>query len=176
MTNEVALPYRSRTNQTWTWGFSGPTHPSVHASRRLQWLLVQQRGRPLVWDNPLVLTIRPRRTGRARCPGTSNSLQTLSAARLDEVRRRTQLTARSPFGWANNDEPLLPFTDQQALPQFRCRARQQTLQPRRLPPTIGCRLPPGATCVHHQVPPLRLQQRMPDTPIWPVISLRHVGR
>ena len=48
----------------------------------------------------------------------SNSLQTLSAAGYAKFARRTQLTGSLAFGWANNDEPLLPFTINSALPQL----------------------------------------------------------
>ena len=40
----------------------------------------------------------------------SNSLQTISAAGYMKLARRTQLTGSMAFGWAKNDETLLPFT------------------------------------------------------------------
>ena len=73
----------------------------------------------LTWDNPLVLTDSTSASGHGRMAlWPSNSLQTLSAAGYTKFARRTQLTGSLAFGWANNDEPLLPFTINTALPQI----------------------------------------------------------
>ena len=119
--NEVALPYRSRTNDMdvglqWT-----NTKAMFRAAYNGSWF--NNQADTLTWDNPLVLTDSPLddgdRPGHGRMAlWPSNSLQTLSAAGYTKLARRTQLTGSLAFGWANNDEPLLPFTINSALPQL----------------------------------------------------------
>jgi MtrB/PioB family decaheme-associated outer membrane protein len=115
--NEVALPYRSRTNDMdvglqWT-----NTTSMLRAAYNGSWF--NNQADTLVWDNPLVLTDSTSAPGRGRTAlWPSNSLQTLSATGYTKFARRTQLTGSLAFGWANNDEPLLPFTINTALPQF----------------------------------------------------------
>jgi MtrB/PioB family decaheme-associated outer membrane protein len=115
--NEVALPYRSRTNDMdagieWT-----NTRAMFRAAYNGSWF--NNQADPLVWDNPLVLTDSTSASGHGRMAlWPSNSLQTLSAAGYAKFARRTQLTGSLAFGWANNDEPLLPFTINSALPQL----------------------------------------------------------
>ena len=48
----------------------------------------------------------------------SNSLQTLNTSGYAKFAHRTQVTGSLAFGWWKNDEPLLPFTINTALPQF----------------------------------------------------------
>ena len=115
--NEVALPYRSRTNDMdvglqWT-----NTRAMFRAAYNGSWF--NNQADTLTWDNPLVLTDSTSASGRGRMAlWPSNSLQTLSAAGYAKFARRTQLTGSLAFGWANNDEPLLPFTINSALPQL----------------------------------------------------------
>jgi MtrB/PioB family decaheme-associated outer membrane protein len=115
--NEVALPYRSRTNDVdvgleWT-----NSRSMFRAAYSGSWF--DNQADTLVWDNPLVLTDSTSAPGHGRMAlWPSNSLQTLSAAGYTKFARRTQLTGSLAFGWANNDEPLLPFTINSALPQL----------------------------------------------------------
>ena len=132
----------------------------------------------LTWDNPLVLTDSTSASGHGRTAlWPSNSLQTLSAAGYAKFARRTQLTGSLAFGFANNDEPLQPFTINSALPQFalpRATAdasahhRRHEHQPGVAP---GQRL-----AFQHAVPPLRLQQRHARDADSAVHQLRHVGQ
>jgi MtrB/PioB family decaheme-associated outer membrane protein len=115
--NEVALPYRSRTNDfdvgaEWT-----NQRSMLRAAYTGSWF--NNHDDTLVWDNPLVLTDSTTAPGRGRTAlWPSNSLQTLSAAGYAKFARRSQLTGSLSFGWWNNDEPLLPFTINSALPQL----------------------------------------------------------
>jgi MtrB/PioB family decaheme-associated outer membrane protein len=120
--NEVALPYRSRTNDfnlgaSWT-----NQRAMIRAGYAGSWF--DNQDDTLTWDNPLVLTDRVNPDGTTS-PGRgrtalwpSNSLQTLSTAGYAKFARRTQVTGSLAFGWWDNDEPLLPFTINSALPQL----------------------------------------------------------
>src|SRR6185436_16605343 len=73
----------------------------------------------LTWDNPLVLTDTSSASGHGRTAlWPSNSLQTLTTSGYAKFARRTQVTGSLSFGWWNNDEALLPFTINSALPQL----------------------------------------------------------
>jgi MtrB/PioB family decaheme-associated outer membrane protein len=115
--NEVALPYRSRTNDMdvgleWT-----NARSMFRAAYNGSWF--NNQADTLTWDNPLVLTDRADASGHGRMAlWPSNSLQTISAAGYAKFAKRTQFTGSLAFGWANNDEPLLPFTINSALPQL----------------------------------------------------------
>jgi MtrB/PioB family decaheme-associated outer membrane protein len=115
--NEVALPYRSRTNDMdvglqWT-----NNRAMFRAAYNGSWF--NNQADTLTWDNPLVLTDSTTAPGHGRTAlWPSNSLQTLSAAGYAKFARRTQLTGSIAFGWANNDESLMPFTINSALPQI----------------------------------------------------------
>jgi MtrB/PioB family decaheme-associated outer membrane protein len=115
--NEVALPYNSRTNDldigaAWT-----NTRAMLRAAYTGSWF--NNLDDTLVWDNPLVLTDAVEAPGRGRMAlWPSNSMQTLSGAGYAKLARRTQLTGSLAFGWWSNDEPLLPFTINSALPQL----------------------------------------------------------
>ena len=115
--NEVALPYRSRTNDmdlALQWANS---RSMFRAGYNGSWF--NNEADTLVWDNPLVLNDSTSAPGHGRMAlWPSNSLQTLSAAGYTKFARRTQLTGSLAFGWANNNEPLMPFTINNALPQF----------------------------------------------------------
>ncbi len=115
--NEVALPYRSRTNDV-DMGLEWTNDKAMfRAGYNGSWF--NNQADTLTWDNPLVLTDRADASGHGRMAlWPSNSLQTLSAAGYAKFARRTQLTGSLAFGWANNDEPLQPFTINSALPQF----------------------------------------------------------
>ena len=115
--NEVALPYRSRTNElaldaSWT-----NQRAMLRAGYAGSWF--ENQDDTLTWDNPLVLNDSTTAPGRGRTAlWPSNSLQTLSTAGYAKFARRTQLTGSLAFGWWDNDEPLLPFTINSALPQL----------------------------------------------------------
>ncbi len=115
--NEVALPYRSRTNDMdvglqWT-----NNKAMFRAAYNGSWF--NNQADTLLWDNPLVLNDSTSAPGHGRMAlWPSNSLQTLSAAGYTKLARRTQLTGSIAFGWANNDEALQPFTVNSALTQF----------------------------------------------------------
>ena len=115
--NEVALPYRSRTNDV-DMGLEWSNNKAMfRAGYNGSWF--NNEADTLTWDNPLVLTDSTSASGHGRMAlWPSNSLQTLSAAGYAKFSRRTQLTGSLALGWANNDEPLQPFTINSALPQF----------------------------------------------------------
>ena len=115
---EVALPYDSRTND---FDRRRPVDERArHDSRRLQRLVVQQSRRHADLGQPAAADrhddARPGRGRTALWP--SNSPQTMSTAGYAKLARRTQVTGSWPSAVWNNDEPLLPFTINCALPQF----------------------------------------------------------
>jgi MtrB/PioB family decaheme-associated outer membrane protein len=70
----------------------------------------------LVWDSPLRLTDIATAPGRGQMAlWPSNSAQTVSAAGYAKFARRTQVTGFVSIGSRNNDEPLLPFTINNAI-------------------------------------------------------------
>jgi MtrB/PioB family decaheme-associated outer membrane protein len=115
--NEVALPYRSRTNDfdmgaEWT-----NQRAMIRAGYTGSWFNNQDD--TLTWDNPLALNDSTTAPGRGRTAlWPSNSLQTLSTAGYAKFAHRTQVTGSLAFGWWNNNEALLPFTINSALPQL----------------------------------------------------------
>jgi MtrB/PioB family decaheme-associated outer membrane protein len=115
--NEVALPYDSRTNDLdlgaqWT-----NERAMIRGAYSGSWF--NNLDDTLTWDNPLVLTDSTSAPGRGRTAlWPSNSLQTLSGAGYAKFARRTQVTGSLAYGWWNNDEALLPFTVNSALPQL----------------------------------------------------------
>jgi MtrB/PioB family decaheme-associated outer membrane protein len=112
---EVSLPYRSRTNDVDLGAQWSNSRSMVRAAYNGSWFNNQDD--TLVWDSPLTLTDGVELPGRGRTAlWPSNSFQTLSAAGYTKFARRTQLTGSLAFGWANNDEALLPFTINTALP------------------------------------------------------------
>ena len=132
----------------------------------------------LTWDNPLVLTDSTSASGHGRMAlWPSNSLQTLSAAGYAKLARRTQVTGSLAFGWANNDEPLLPFTINSALPQFAL--------PRATTDASATTVATNISLVSRPANDWRFSTRfrrydynndMPETPIPTVHQLRHVGQ
>jgi MtrB/PioB family decaheme-associated outer membrane protein len=121
--NEVALPYRSRTNDfdlgaEWT-----NQRAMIRAGYAGSWFNNQDD--TLTWDNPLFLTDTPEVGDTPGGPGhgrtalwPTNSLQTLSTAGYAKFSRRTQISGSLAYGWWNNNEALLPFTINSALPQL----------------------------------------------------------
>ena len=115
--NEVALPYNSRTNDLdfgaqWT-----NARTMIRAAYSGSWF--NNLDDTLTWDNPLNLTDSTSAPGRGRTAlWPSNSLHTLSTQGYAKFAHRTQVTGSLAFGWWNNDEPLLPFTINSALPQL----------------------------------------------------------
>jgi MtrB/PioB family decaheme-associated outer membrane protein len=115
--NEVALPYESRTNDLTLGAQWTNTRAMIRGAYTGSWFNNQDD--TLVWDNPLVLTDSPTAPGRGRTAlWPSNSLQTLSTAGYAKFARRTQVTGSLAFGWWSNNEALLPFTINSALPQL----------------------------------------------------------
>ena len=173
--NEVALPYRSRTNDMeagleWT-----NTRAMVRAAYNGSWF--NNQADPLVWDNPLVLTDSVVEDGDSS-PGhgrmalwPSNSLQMLSAAGYAKFARRTQLTGSLAFGWANNDEPLLPFTINSALPQLLLPRASADASATTVATTIGLVSRPGNDWrFSTRFRRYGYNNNMPDTPIGDFIS------
>ena len=115
--NEVALPYRSRTNDMDV-GLQWSNNKSmIRAAYNGSWF--NNEADTLTWDNPLVLNDSTTAPGHGRMAlWPSNSLQTISAAGYTKFAKRTQVTGSLALGWANNNEPLQPFTINSALPQI----------------------------------------------------------
>jgi MtrB/PioB family decaheme-associated outer membrane protein len=115
--NEVALPYKSRTNDfdvgaEWT-----NQKAMLRAGYTGSWFNNQDD--TLTWDNPLVLNDSTTAPGRGRTAlWPTNSLQMLSTAGYAKFAHRTQVTGSLAYGWWNNNEALLPFTINSALPQL----------------------------------------------------------
>ena len=115
--NEVALPYNSRTND-FDLGASWTNQRSmIRAAYTGSWF--DNIDSTLLWDNPLVLNDSTSAPGHGRTAlWPSNSLQTLSVSGYEKFEHKSQLTGSLSFGWWNNDEALLPFTVNSALPQI----------------------------------------------------------
>ena len=115
--NEVALPYNSRTNDLDVGAQWTNARAMIRGAYSGSWF--NNLDDTLTWDNPLVLTDSTSAPGRGRTAlWPSNSLQTLSTSGYAKFARRTQVTGSLAFGWWNNDEALLPFTINSALPQL----------------------------------------------------------
>ncbi|HKH72986.1 MAG TPA: MtrB/PioB family outer membrane beta-barrel protein [Vicinamibacterales bacterium] len=115
--NEVALPYRSRTNDVELGAQWTNTRAMIRGAYNGSWF--NNLDDTLVWDNPLVLNDSTTAPGRGRTAlWPSNSMQTMSTAGYVKLARRTQVTGSLAYGWWNNDEPLLPFTINSALTQL----------------------------------------------------------
>jgi hypothetical protein len=113
---EVALPYDSRTND-FTVGAEWTNNRTMfRVGYNGSWF--DNLDDTLVWDSPLRLTDSTSAPGRGRMAlWPSNSAQTVSAAGYARFARRTQLTGSVSYGLWNNDEPLQPFTINEALAQ-----------------------------------------------------------
>jgi MtrB/PioB family decaheme-associated outer membrane protein len=115
---EIALPYDSRTNELnlgteWTNG-----HEMLRVGYDGSWF--SHPTSTLVFDNPARLT-----DSATSGPGAgqaafwpSNNAQTISAGGFAKFSHRTQVTGFLSFGFWNNNEALLPFTDNTALTQL----------------------------------------------------------
>jgi MtrB/PioB family decaheme-associated outer membrane protein len=115
--NEVALPYNSRTNDVDAGAQWTTARAMIRTGYTGSWF--NNIDDTLTWDNPLVLTDSTSASGHGRTAlWPSNSLQTLSTAGYAKFARRTQVTGSLAFGWWDNNEALLPFTINSALPQF----------------------------------------------------------
>ena len=114
---EVALPYESRTNDLdigASWTNARSMIRTAYTNSRFD-----NQADTLTWDSPLQLTDAVELPGRGRMAlWPSNSLQTVSTAGYTKFPLRTQLTGSLAFGWWSNDQPLLPFTINSALPTF----------------------------------------------------------
>jgi len=115
---EVALPYDSRTNQFTAGAEWNNSRDMLRVSYDGSWF--NNPDNPLVWDSPLRLTDSassgPGRGQMSLWP--SNSEQTVSIAGFAKFAHRSQLTGLISFGSQSQDQPLLPFTINSALPQI----------------------------------------------------------
>src|SRR5262252_1344364 len=115
---EVALPYDSRTNDL-TIGTEWTNNRSMlRVAYDGSWF--DNLDPTLVWDSPLRLT-----DSASSGPGSgqmnlwpTNNAQTISGAGYAKFPHRTQITGAISYGVWNNNEPLLPFTINSALPQI----------------------------------------------------------
>ena len=114
---EVALPYDSRANDLTLgteWTNSRNMLRVVYSG---SWF--DNLEPVMTWDSPLRLTDVSGNPGRGRMPlWPSNSAQTVNFAGYHKLAHRTQVTGSFTYGVWSNDEPLLPFTINSALPQF----------------------------------------------------------
>lgn len=114
---EVALPYDSRTNDL-SLGAEWAGHRAlVRVAYDGSWY--DNLDDTLVWDSPLRLDPiggGPSQGRMALWP--SNTAHTVSAAGNFRMARRTQAAAFVSFGSRSNDQPLLPYTINPALPQL----------------------------------------------------------
>ncbi len=119
---EVGLPYNSRANDL-TIGAEWTNQKSMlRVAYDGSWF--QNHDGTVVWDSPLRLTDAldpasptdgfPGHGRMAMWP--SNTAQTVSFGGYTKLARRTQLTGFLSYGIWSNDEPLLPFTINSALP------------------------------------------------------------
>src|SRR3954469_11145622 len=112
---EVALPYDSRTNDLnvgteWT-----NSRTMLRVAYDGSWF--NNLDPTLVWDSPLALTDASGKPGSGQMQlWPTNSAHTVSGAGYTKFAHKTQLTGAVSFGFWNNDQPLLPFTTNTALP------------------------------------------------------------
>src|SRR3954451_342075 len=114
---EVPLPYDSRTNDLNVGAEWANGRNMLRVGYTGSWF--DNLDDTLVWDSPLRLddsTSAPGRGQTALWP--SNTAQTISAAGYTKLAHRTQVTGFVSLGFWSNDEPLLPFTINSALPQL----------------------------------------------------------
>jgi MtrB/PioB family decaheme-associated outer membrane protein len=115
---EVAVPYDSRTNDLtigteWT-----NSRNMLRVAYNGSWF--DNLDPTLIWDSPLRLTDSATSgpgSGRMQLWPT-NTAQTVSVAGYAKFAHRTQVTGFISFGSWSNNEPLLPFTINSALPQI----------------------------------------------------------
>lgn len=113
---EVPLPYDSRTNDLSLGAEWAGSRGMVRVAYDGSWF--DNLDDTLVWDSPLridPIAGTPSEGRMALWP--TNTAHTVSAAGNLKLARRTQATAFVSFGSRSNDEPLLPFTINPALPQ-----------------------------------------------------------
>jgi len=115
---EVALPYDSRTNDFTLGAEWTNTRNMFRVAYNGSWF--DNLDPTLVWDSPLRVddssSSGPGRGQMALWP--SNNAQTISASGYSKFAHKTQLTGFVSYGMWNNNEPLLPFTINSALPQI----------------------------------------------------------
>ena len=114
---EVALPFDSRTNDVSLGAEWATDRGMVRVGFDGSWF--DNQADTLVWDSPLRLDPiagGPSQGQMALWP--SNNAQSVNAAGHYKLARRTQASAFVSFGSFSNDEPLLPFTINPALPQM----------------------------------------------------------
>ena len=113
---EVALPYESRTNDLMLGAEWAGSRGMMRVAYDGSWF--DNLDDTLIWDSPLRLdpiSGTPSQGRMALWP--TNTAHTVSAAGNVKLARRTQATAFVSFGSRSNDQPLLPFTINPALPQ-----------------------------------------------------------
>jgi len=114
---EVALPYDSRTNEFTAGAEWTNSREMLRVSYDGSWF--NNPDNPLIWDSPLQLTDTSSKPGRGEMSlWPSNSSQTVTIAGFAKFAHRTQFTGLISFGNQSQDQPLLPFTINSALPQI----------------------------------------------------------
>lgn len=111
---EVPLPIDSRTTNVQT----GVEWANPSAMVRLSWdgSWYNNDVQTLVWDNPLRLTDSTTAPAQGRMAlWPSNTYHTLSSAASVKLPARSRLVGTVAFGWARQNEPLLPHTINSAL-------------------------------------------------------------
>jgi MtrB/PioB family decaheme-associated outer membrane protein len=114
---EVALPYDSRTNALTAGAEWTGSRTMVRVAYDGSWF--DNTDDTLIWDSPLRLEDSAGSPGRGRMAlWPSNSANTVSAGGYARFARKTQITGAVSYGFWNNNEPLLPFTINTALPRL----------------------------------------------------------
>ena len=114
---EVALPYDSRTNDVNVGAEWSNNREMLRVGYTGSWF--NNLDDTLVWDNPLRLIDSTTAPGQGRTAlWPTNSAQTVSVSGYTKLAHKTQVTGFLSYGLWSNDEPLLPFTINSALPQL----------------------------------------------------------
>jgi MtrB/PioB family decaheme-associated outer membrane protein len=114
---EVALPYDSRTNDLSIGTEWKADRKMLRVGYDGSWF--NNLNDTLIWDSPLRLTDSTSAPGRGQMAlWPTNSSQTVSVGGYEQFQHRTQLTGFLSFASRTNDQPLLPFTINSALPQL----------------------------------------------------------
>jgi MtrB/PioB family decaheme-associated outer membrane protein len=112
---EVALPYDSRTNDLNIGTEWANSRSMLRVAYDGSWF--NNLDPTLVWDSPLALTDASGKPGTGQMQlWPTNSAQTISGAGYTKFAHKTQLTGAISYGFWNQDQPLLPFTSNTALP------------------------------------------------------------
>ena len=114
---EVALPYKSRTNDLSVGAEWRNDRGMFRVAYDGSWF--ENQSDTLLWDSPLRLDDAPEAPGRGRMAlWPTNSANTVSGSGYAKFPGRTQVSGLLSFGTWSNDEPLQPFTVNPSLPQL----------------------------------------------------------